>query len=211
MPIVAEQLAESATDAPPRRFGATDFGFAPNELAQKCRSLIESYHTLHGYACLLDMIWLCGAQDFIARHEDFRSAFRSAVKQRVAKRANDSFVLIATTICALEVLVRDLAGWGARFPIARREAERLLAEDFGAPRLWLLDMYLYPDARRQAVASPSRRHSVKRRTRPGRSRKAEGRSDGRERATAVQPAGNVVQRVTKVRPPNRVAISPPSC
>ena len=164
MPIVTANPTRSAFDAQPREARATDFRFVPDELAEKCRSLVESYHALHGRACLPDMLWLCGAQDFIERHRDFRALFKDAVKQRAAKRANDSFVLIATTICAIEALVRDLAGWGARFPGAKRKAERLVAEDFGEPRLWLLDMYLYPQPHTRAAAAdtaaPGRKPSL---------------------------------------------------
>ena len=53
---------------------------------------------------------------------------------------------IATTICALEILVRDFAGWGARFPAAKHAAERMVAAHPAQPRVWLLDMYLYPQS-----------------------------------------------------------------
>ena len=97
---------------------------------------------LNGYACLPDMLWQCGARDFIESDRGLRVLFRGAAKQRLAKQANDSFVRIATTICALEILVRDFIGWGERFPAARHAAEGIVAAHLAQPRVWLLDMYL---------------------------------------------------------------------
>ena len=128
-----------------------NFRFVPKELAEKCQRLIESYHAMHGYSCLPDMLWQSDARDFIESHRDFIRVFKSASKTRCAKRANDGFVLIATVILSLEVLSRDFAGWGKRFPVAKRKAEGLILEFLPRPRVWLVDMYLYP--RRPAFIS----------------------------------------------------------
>jgi hypothetical protein len=53
-------------------------------------------------------------------------------------------LLIATVIVSLEVLTRDFAGWGKRFPSAKREAERMLGDFPLRGRTWLMDLYLYP-------------------------------------------------------------------
>ncbi len=137
----------SISDAGMHAAGAssgTNFRFVPRELAEKCRRLIESYHAMHGYSCLPDMLWRSDARDFIESHRDFIHVFKNASKTRCAKRANDGFVLIATTILSLEVLSRDFAGWGKRFPLAKRKAESLIHEFLPNPRVWLVDMYLYP-------------------------------------------------------------------
>jgi len=42
-----------------------DLGFLPNSLTQQCRSLIETYHELHGYACLPDTLWKARLGPFI--------------------------------------------------------------------------------------------------------------------------------------------------
>jgi hypothetical protein len=121
-----------------------DFRFVPRELATKCRRLCESFHAMHGYGCLPDMLWHSDARDVIESHRDLNRIFKSAAKTRCAKRANDLLLLIATVMVATEVLARDFAGWGKRFPAAKREAEAVLI-DFGArPRKWFMDQYLYP-------------------------------------------------------------------
>ncbi len=124
--------------------GERTFQFVPKELAAKCRKLIESYHAIYGYVGLPDMLWLSDARDIIEDHRDLRQLFKKASKSRGAKRANDSFVLIATAIVSVEVLARDFADWGKQFPAAKREAERLLSEYPLRPRIWLMDLYLYP-------------------------------------------------------------------
>ena len=120
------------------------FRFLPRELAGKCRKLIESYHAMHGFGCLPDMLWHSDARDIIECHRELMQVFKAASKSRAAKRANDSLLLIATVIVSLEVLARDFAGWGKRFPDAKRQAERLLGDFPLRERTWLMDLYLYP-------------------------------------------------------------------
>jgi hypothetical protein len=124
--------------------GRQTFPFVPNELTAKSRKLIESYHAMYGYAGLPDMLWLSDARDIIECHRDLTQIFKKASKSRGAKRANDSFMLIATAVVSLEVLARDFAGWGGRFPTAKREAEKLLGDYPQRQRVWLMDLYLYP-------------------------------------------------------------------
>ena len=120
------------------------FRFVPDELAAKCRSLIESFHGMYGYVGLPDMLWLSDARDIIECDDELTRLFKRASKSRGAKRANDSFLNIATAIVSLEVLARDFAGWGKRFPAAKREAEKLLGESQAQRRSWLMDLYLFP-------------------------------------------------------------------
>jgi hypothetical protein len=131
---------------------SSHFSFVPDELAAKCRSLIESFHAIHGYIGLPDMLWLSDARDIIQCDTDLAQMFRSASRSRGAKRANESFLVVATAIVSLEVLARDFAGWGKRFAAAKREADKLLA-GFPRRRAWLLDLYLYPPlGNRRALA-----------------------------------------------------------
>jgi hypothetical protein len=162
---------ETETDVSPAAdndiFKKGTFEFVPNELAAKCGKLVESYHAMYGYVGVADMLWLSDARDVIEGHQDLARIFRKASKSRGAKRANDSLLLIATTIVSIEVLARDFAGWGKRFPAATREAEKALG---GLPlrqRAWLMDLYLYPPlgVRREfanALAPPATAAQTKR-------------------------------------------------
>jgi hypothetical protein len=126
-------------------FPATsDFRFIPRELAAKSRRLIESYHGIHGYGCLPDLLWHSDARDIIECSGELTQIFKSASKSRCAKRANDSLRLIATVIFSVETLARDFAGWGKRFPAAKREAERMFDDIRLRPHVWFMDGYLYP-------------------------------------------------------------------
>jgi hypothetical protein len=120
------------------------FRFIPYELVIKCRALIESYHAVYGYVGLPDMLWLSDARDIIACHDGLGRAFKKGAKSRGAKRANDSFLLIATTIVSLEILARDFSGWGKRFPAAQHQAETMLGDLPQLRRTWLMDLYLFP-------------------------------------------------------------------
>jgi hypothetical protein len=123
--------------------GAT-IRFVPKELATKCRRLIESYHAMHGFGSLPDMLWHSDARDVIECHRDLMQVFKTASKSRCAKRANEQLLTVATVVASMEMLARDFAGWGRRFPAAKREADRLLVEYPLRPRIWLMDLYLYP-------------------------------------------------------------------
>jgi hypothetical protein len=123
---------------------STKFAFVPRELASKCHELVHSYHSMHGYRHLADMLWHSDARDIIECNPHLAQIFKDASKSRYAKRANDSLVLIATIVLSIEVLARDFAGWGKRFPLARREAEALLVDFPQRERGWFMDKYLYP-------------------------------------------------------------------
>jgi hypothetical protein len=135
--------------------GPRTLQFVPRDLALKCRKLVESYHDINGYTGLPDMLWLSDARDVIECHRDLTQIFKRASKSRGAKRANNTFLLIATVIVALEVLARDYAGWGKRFPTAKREAEKMLGDYPPGQRVWLMDLYLYPSlgTRRQFIST----------------------------------------------------------
>jgi hypothetical protein len=121
-----------------------DFRFIPRELAAKSRKMIESYHDIHGYGCLPDLLWHSDARDAIECNRQLTQIFKSASKSRCAKRANDSLLLIATVIFSVETLARDFAGWGKRFPAAKREAQKMLDDVGLRPHVWFMDGYLYP-------------------------------------------------------------------
>jgi hypothetical protein len=158
MSLIGDRTVERDTATRTERGGkiGSKFGFVPDELAVKCRSLIESFHAMYGYVGLPDMLWLSDARDIIECHEDLAQAFKKASRSRGAKRANDSFLTIATAIVAIEMLARDFAGWGKRFPAAKRAAEKHVGDGSSARRTWLMDLYLYPPlgARQEFSAAP---------------------------------------------------------
>jgi hypothetical protein len=148
MSLIGETVRDTETDAATKADAGADttptFRFVPRELAGKARKLIESYHAIHGYGSLPDLLWHSGARDVIECNRDLTQIFKNASRSRGAKRANDSLLLIATVIFSIEALARDFAGWGKRFPTAKREAEKLLGEAPTTQHVWFMDMYLYP-------------------------------------------------------------------
>jgi hypothetical protein len=148
MSWIGDAAAETPAGAATRNNAGDDagsnFSFVPSELALKCRSLIESFHDMYGYVGLPDMLWLSDARDVIECHAELAQLFKKASRSRGAKRANDSFLIIATDIVAVEVLARDFAGWGKRFPSAKREADKLVGDFPPRQHVWLMDLYLYP-------------------------------------------------------------------
>jgi hypothetical protein len=130
--------------APAARIDNFDLSFLPKSLTAQCRSLIESYHELHGYACLPDILWKARLGPFIETHREFRQLLRKASTTRSAKKSNDGFVRIATTILSLEILASSFAGWTAIYPKAGLTAQAILKRNGRSPHMPLMEFYLYP-------------------------------------------------------------------
>src|ERR1700742_4188966 len=119
-----------------------DLGSLPQTLYMQCRGLIESYHDIHGYACLPNMLWRAELEDFIKKTPCLRQILRKASTTRSAKVSNKGFVEIATAILSLEILASDFASWSTMFPEARSMANALLR--MRSARMFLMEYYLYP-------------------------------------------------------------------
>jgi hypothetical protein len=121
-----------------------DLSFLPKSLTAQCQSLIESYHELHGYACLPDILWKARLGPFIETNREFRQLLRKASTTRSAKKSNNGFVRIATTILSLEILASSFAGWSAIYPEAGLTAHAVLKRNGRGPHMPLMEFYLYP-------------------------------------------------------------------
>ncbi|MDB5611965.1 MAG: hypothetical protein JWP25_8865 [Bradyrhizobium sp.] len=121
-----------------------DFSFLPKSLIAQCQSLIESYHELHGYTCLPDILWKARLGPFIEAHWEFRQLLRKASTTRSAKKSNAGFVRITSTILSLEILASSFAGWSAIYPEAGSIAVAILKRVSRSPHMPLMEFYLYP-------------------------------------------------------------------
>jgi hypothetical protein len=121
-----------------------DLSFLPKNLTAQCQSLIISYHELHGYACLPNVLWRARLGHFIEAHQEFRQLLKKASTTRSAKKSNEGFVLIATTILSLEILASSFAGWSAIYPQAGLIARAILQHNARSPHMPLMEFYLYP-------------------------------------------------------------------
>jgi len=119
-----------------------DLGVLPQKLLVQCRGLIESYHDIHGYACLPNMLWRAELEGFIKKNMCLRQILRKASTTRSAKVSNKGFVEIATAILSLEILASDFANWSRMFPEAKSMANALLR--MRSARMFLMEYYLYP-------------------------------------------------------------------
>jgi hypothetical protein len=151
MEVVAEIAndADSSNDtaldvAPAENAENPDFSFLPKSLTVQCRSLIESYHELHGHACLPNILWKSRLGPFIETHHELRQLLRKASTTRSAKKSNQGFVQIATTILSLEILASSFAGWSAIYPQAGSRAQLILRRIMRSPQMPLMEFYLYP-------------------------------------------------------------------
>ena len=97
------------------------------------------------------MLWRSQARGIIESDRELTLAFAHASRSRGAKRANEVFIAIAVIVMSLEVLARDFAGWGKRFPNAKSQADDVFNDRIKKQRIELMDLYLYPSlaARRE--------------------------------------------------------------
>jgi hypothetical protein len=142
-----------------------DFSFVPDSLILQCQRLIESYHALHGYTCLPDILWKARLGPFIEAHLEFRQLLKKASTTRSAKKSNECLVRIATTILSLEILASSFAGWSAIYPQATSRANAILKRHARSPLMPLMDFYLYPpkyisSAAIATLAPPASRQAV---------------------------------------------------
>lgn len=135
LPVDGDGAAHATTEM-------LDLGALPSTLVAQCRGLIESYHDIHGYACLPDMLWRAQLEGFIRKQACLRQILRKASTTRSAKVAHKGFVEIATAILSLEILASDFASWSMMFPEARSVANALLRTR--SSRMFLMQYYLYP-------------------------------------------------------------------
>jgi hypothetical protein len=139
-----------------------DFGFVPQNLRSQCRSLIESYHSLHGFGSLPNILWKAGLGPFIETHREFRQLLRKASTTRSAKKSNDGFAQIATTLLSLEILSSNFAGWSTLYPQAASAAKSILKRHSPLAHTPLMESYLYPPKHISSAAiatlAPPTRH-----------------------------------------------------
>ena len=139
-----------------------DLSFLPKSLMAQCRCLIESYHDLHGYGCLPDILWKAGLGPFIETHREFRQLLRKASTTRSAKKSNEGFTQIATTLLSLEILSSNFAGWSTIYPQAASTAKSILKQHTRLSHTPLMESYLYPpkyiSSAAIATLAPPKRH-----------------------------------------------------
>ena len=146
------RAASGASDEALSGGGSPDFAFLPQNLSSQCRSLIESYHGLHGYGCLPDILWKAGLGPFIETHREFRQLLRKASTTRSSKKSSDGFAQIATTLLSLEILASNFAGWSALYPQAASTAKSILKRHTRISHTPLMESYLYPPKYISSVA-----------------------------------------------------------
>jgi hypothetical protein len=136
---------DDADGAPnPEAAENVDFGFLPKILVSQCQTLIESFHELHGFSRLPDILWRAGLGPFIEAHGPLQQLLRKASTTRSAKKSNEGFVKIATTILSLEILASRFAGWSTIYPREASKSRTIQKTNARARHTPLIEFYLYP-------------------------------------------------------------------
>jgi hypothetical protein len=144
MEVAAEVANDAVQSALADGTDSCDLSFLPKTLTAQCQSLIESYHELHGYSRLPDILWKARLGPFIETHRVLRQFLRKASTTRSAKKSHDGFVQIAKAILSLEILASSFAGWSAIYPEAGLKACAILRRPTRGAQMPLMEFYLYP-------------------------------------------------------------------
>jgi hypothetical protein len=143
-PAPSTEQSSPERQSKPAARDLSEFAFIPKTLAVKCRRLIETHHVLNGYGCLPEVLWHEEFRDFVETNQEIWQIFKRASAARSAKKANEGFVLIASTILSLELLANDFSGWSARFPAEKMRAIAILQKHRVSSRTRLMDFYSRP-------------------------------------------------------------------
>jgi len=142
---VEAKSTDDADGAPiPEEAENVDFGFLPKILVSQCQTLIESFHELHGYGCLPDILWKAGLGPFIEAQGQLQQLLRKASTSRSAKKSNEGFVKIATKILSLEILASRFAGWSTIYPKEASRSRAIQKTNARGRHTPLIEFYLYP-------------------------------------------------------------------
>jgi hypothetical protein len=134
------ELPSDAVPAP----GTAELDFLPPSLVAQCQILIESYHKMHGYRSLPDILWKFRLGPFIETHRELRELLRKASTTRSAKKSNAGFANIAAYVLSLEILASHFVGWNAIYPEAAEKAQAVLKRHARLAHMPLIEFYLYP-------------------------------------------------------------------
>jgi hypothetical protein len=94
--------------------------------------------------CLPDILWKLRLGPFIEGDPTLGPLLRSTSTAKRAKKVNECFVTIATTILSMEILTSNFAGWSSLDPAAGEKARAYLKRNTFNPQTPLLDYYVYP-------------------------------------------------------------------
>jgi hypothetical protein len=97
-------------------------------------------------------LWKAGLGQFIEAHREFRRLLKRASTTRSAKKSNEGFTQIATTLLSLEILASNFAGWSTIYPQAASTAKSILKRHARLPHMPLMESYLYPPKYISSVA-----------------------------------------------------------
>jgi hypothetical protein len=83
------------------RSESCDLSFVPSNLTQQCRGLIESYHEVHGYACLPDVSRKSRLGPLLESHRELRPFPRKRRQPEARKRPTSALYGLQRRYCRL--------------------------------------------------------------------------------------------------------------
>jgi hypothetical protein len=88
------------------------------------------------------ILWDHDTMTFVGCSNGLMEMLKVATKSWRSNKRHEAQTYLAAIVLAIETLGSNFAGWGDRYPEAKRKADEILNTYFFANRMRLLDVYL---------------------------------------------------------------------
>jgi hypothetical protein len=119
-----------------------DFEWLPENLVSMWVMGVKAKHEKHGWRSMPGILWDQDTMVFFGCYQSLMTMLEAATKGWRPNKRHEYQTYLASIVLAIECLGCDFAGWGTRYPEAKRKASEILDTYFINNRVRLLDVYV---------------------------------------------------------------------
>ena len=120
----------------------TEFNWLPDGLISNWILGVKTKHEQHGWGSMPGILWDKDTMVFIGCTKGLLEMLKAATKSWRASTRHEAQTYLASIVLSIECLGCNFAGWGDRYPDAKKKADQILDTYFRANRTRLLDVYM---------------------------------------------------------------------
>jgi hypothetical protein len=119
-----------------------EFEWVPDKLIANWVMGVKAKHEQHGWGSMPGILWDQDTMTFIGCSNGLTEMLKVATKSWRSAKRHEAQTYLVSIVLAIETLGSNFAGWGDRYPDAKRKADEILNTYFIANRARLLDVYM---------------------------------------------------------------------
>ncbi len=119
-----------------------EFGWLPQKLLDNWIMGVKAKHEEHGWNSMPGILWDVDTMVFLGCHQCLMIMLETATKSCNSSERNEYSTYLASIVLSIECLGCDFAGWGTRYPEAKKKADGILDNYLANKRMRLLDVYM---------------------------------------------------------------------